>query len=812
MQKVISIIGCLLLGFQVMRIEAQTMATSRTPLSQKLAECKTVQAGNDWDVDFTLTEIRPGQQVRLSTEARVDWASYGGASYYMVVTVNGVKLPGASLINKAPDMIMRNGMDMPWYQVGAWNLVYSPDFSDHISTGELEYGVVTPDPYRFVWDVTPYVKPGPNKVQFYQTKLLDQPTPLALRNVMVEQGEPLATPEGVGVHPAPQGTLPVYIARAPKPVAMQAELSDDGQIRFASAGRSFQISTRTSLPLGAWTQNRPGAKWHAVGKKSKPATWSGPGYKVSRRIEKRSDHLRVFDTISNTGRELAGVMIENRLALPVTPKEVLLAGRPRIGVTSFREQPAHPTALAWWGDYSVGLVAEDDVFRTHHRAFSEPGAIGLSDPRLGIAPGQSHTLEWSIYPQKGGDYWSFINALRRNWGSNYKMQAATFDTVGATTRRPEKEQHDWVTSRNLAIAISPQTEFTRDEAKTIPGLAQDPILSNVPPQHPVLSEGTAIPMARSWNEKATRWMELNRGAKPPVRSVVYIHANICSEPGAADKYADSKVVDAAGKHLVTPYFYPLYLYLPTLESSYGKALMETVKYIVDDMKADGLYMDEFSFGSVPAYIHYPQWDGCTVEIDPTTHAVKGKVSSSVLLQQPWREAMLRYLRSRNKVLLANSFAATRTANRWQVQFFIESLSYSSLIESHLGSPWGLANHNPDQGEESQAQMTRGILDYGGLPCFYLWPDAPSENPSFSTLMYPTTPEQIGAGMVLGRERIVTKRSGRYGWPDGRGGDVYVFDGAGKRVHKPDARPVAVGKKTYIDLRMPSDHFAILVKR
>ena len=108
-------------------------------------------------------------------------------------------------------------------------------------------------------------------------------------------------------------------------------------------------------------------------------------------------------------------------------------------------------------------------------------------------------------------------------------------------------------------------------------------------------------------------------------------------------------------------------------------------------------------------------------------------------------------------------------------------------------------------------MARRILDYGCLPCIYNWDYAP-QHPSLPSLLYPTTPEELHAGMVLGKERIVTNRSGRYGWKDGAAADVYVFDGASNLVEAPDVKTVMQGKRTFIDLRMPSDHLAILVKR
>ena len=561
MQKFTLIVSLLLAATFSKSAQAQQAPAQKDLVVQKLAAEKRIAAGEDFDFTFTLPEIAQGQQVRLATDARVDWPGFGGSTYWMNVAVNGTKLPENSLINKAPSLMMRNGMDMKWSMLGDWNVIYSPDFSNRIATEPYEYGVVTPDPYHFVWDVTALVKSGENTVRFHQNKMLDKPTPLVLRGVTVEQGAPLPLPEGVAAKPPPQGALPIYVAQVPAPPTMQVELADDGRIRLQNAGRAFEITSRTSLPGGAWTRTSPAAQWRKVDAKSNVVKWSGNDYSVSRRVEKRGDHLRVFDTVSNTGKELAGVIIENRLALPAGAQEVLLAGRPAIGETSSREQPAYPTAVAVWKDYAIGLVAEDDVFRVHSRVFTEPRVLALSDPRLGIAPGKSHTLEWSVYPQPNGDSWSFINAVRRNWGSNFQLKAVNYDTNGSTSRRTPEEQRAWVTDRKYDTAISTQTFFTPEEVKTIPALAADPVLSKLPPGMPSwvlpLAEGTAIPLAKNWNEVAARWIALNHSATPPVKSLIYLDPNICSEPGAMEKYADSKVMDESGKHLVTPFYYTL---------------------------------------------------------------------------------------------------------------------------------------------------------------------------------------------------------------------------------------------------------------
>jgi protein-L-isoaspartate O-methyltransferase len=61
-------------------------------------------------------------------------------------------------------------------------------------------------------------------------------------------------------------------------------------------------------------------------------------------------------------------------------------------------------------------------------------------------------------------------------------------------------------------------------------------------------------------------------------------------------------------------------------------------------------------------------------------------------------------------------------------------------------------------------------------------------------------------------RIITNRSGRYGWPNGSPADVYVFDADGKQVSEPRVEQVPAGGGVLTEVRIPSDHFAILVQK
>jgi len=173
--------------------------------------------------------------------------------------------------------------------------------------------------------------------------------------------------------------------------------------------------------------------------------------------------------------------------------------------------------------------------------------------------------------------------------------------------------------------------------------------------------------------------------------------------------------------------------------------------------------------------------------------------------------IVKYLRYRGKFLMANTQATTRTMLRQQIVRFVETGSYAAMTGTHLGCPLGLGNHHLEKTQADAARNVREILRYGGV--YYGWQYA--REPAgwnFTEPMFPITPVELREGAVLGAERIQTARSGRFGWPDGAGADVYVVDGKGNRVTSGMVREIAEGGWRLYEIRMPGDHFAILVKR
>ncbi len=760
-----------------------------------LAEEKRIQSPATWEMSFLLKEIPKGRQVRLALDARVAWPSLSGFNPWLSVKVNGTTLRGPSLLNKPVDFTTRNGVDFVWAKDGLWTVLYAPDFTEEIRTRPLPWGFADTDPYHFVWDITPQVQPGQNKVAFTHPQLLAQGTTLVLRKVRVDMGEPVKSLSAGKVEPAPAGLVPTYVAQGRKRVPLHVDLSPGGSIRIKAGARTLQLNSRTSAPAGKWVDTtRDG--WQAVpAGQTREARWHGPGYAVQRRLTVRDDHIHVADTFSNSTDKIVGVIYQNRLDLSQQGQpRVLLAGRAPISASYGVQEPGHPSAMALWDDLALGLLAEDDIFRVHVKAFAEPQVIGLADPRLGLPPGKGHTLEWCIYLAPQGDYWDLINAIRRNWGCNITIPGPSLFGHNADGRKSQQYFNDLVGSRRIKLICSGQTDFQGEEIKNGVDLA----------------EGTAIPLARRWCTSAAAWVRKLQAADPAVVPLVYLHPAICTEPGAEKKYADCRLLDATGGHVTSPYRYPVYMYLASLDNAYGRDLFRTVEKIFKDINPGGIYMDEISRGSMPQYAYHTTWDGCTLDIDPGTHQVTGPCTSVILLGQPWKSRLVKYLHQQGKMLVGNGPACTRTMLGWQSLLFTELNSYSFLIDMHLSTPVALGNHDHDNDERVRARMVRKALDQAGIIYAYSWGDQP-QGVHYMPLMFPLTPVELRPGMILGRERIITNRSGRYGWPDGSPAEAFVFDGAGQLVPRPLAQRVGQAGQLLTEVRMPSDHFAVLVK-
>jgi hypothetical protein len=87
-------------------------------------------------------------------------------------------------------------------------------------------------------------------------------------------------------------------------------------------------------------------------------------------------------------------------------------------------------------------------------------------------------------------------------------------------------------------------------------------------------------------------------------------------------------------------------------------------------------------------------------------------------------------------------------------------------------------------------------------------------PTHKTLteyMYPFTPIELHSGYVIGKERILTNRSGLFGWGDQSKFEVHVFDREGKETGEIHVAKVEREGKTYAEIRIPEGYAAAIVR-
>ena len=743
-----------------------------------------------WTGEYTF-EVPPfsvEHQVRLSLEARIVADRLMGSNPWLRIAANGTWLDEAALLNKRNDFQLVRGLDLTWVKYDRFRILYSPDFEVADVDQENPYAVVGGDAYRFVLDITPYVHPGENEITLEHLKVLADPSTMVIRNVEVEVGRPIERPRAE-IAPAPTGPVPTIIAQEPQPVEMTVGLDAGGAIMVEAGGRSFEVATRMSLPGGEWRQTPAAGQCAAIARGGgASAQWAAGAWSVERTVTVQDDHVAVADRLTNASDGLQPLVVEHFAPIADEPAEVRIAGQPSTPSHVRANNAAHPSAYVRWPDCGLALLAEDDVLRAHNSSFREPERFGIGDYQLALEGGQSITLEWSIYPTPGGDYWDFVNAVRRNWDVNYTIPGPFVFGAGIKPGWEPEAYAEWMRDRDVEI--------------TCGGIAKFP--------DGMYAHGTGVLHAPEWVAGERDWVTKMREAAPETVPVTYFHAHCCTEPGGEEKYADARLLDGQGRHVMYPHGFRLPLYVPTLENSYGQEIPKFIDVILDEIGAAGVYWDEMSH-SVLWYAYQPEWDGVSAIINTDTHELVRKVSCVPLLTQPLRLELVKKVRDAGAFLMANTQAPTRTMMQQKVVRFVETGSFTAMRATHLGCPLGLGNHNDDHTTAEAARNALGIIRESGLYYGHYYVREP-EDWNFFAPMFPFTPVELREGVIIGEDRIVTATSGRFGFPDGAAAEVYVVSGDGLQAADADVTEVIEDGKRLYEIRMPSDQFAVVVRK
>ncbi|MDD4871148.1 MAG: hypothetical protein PHR77_11370 [Kiritimatiellae bacterium] len=706
-----------------------------------------IKSGTSATLTFPSREPATAEVALLTLLARLESPRLGGSTYAMRLQINGQPLETEHIINKPAKLTMRDGRKLGWFAITGWRVPYAPDFTTN-EKSKSPISITDPEPHRWTFDVTRLLRSSSNRLVVIAAPNLPLTSPLA-----VEQVELVFKPS--------EFVKRVKWEDEEEPVWTGSSLfvpAEKRRVKYCVTERGDR-ALRVSYGFSANSKNE---SQDYIDVESEFRCADPKAFCVKRKVRSLAECVEVTDTIENLTDNDIGLMIHHRVPLADRKIDSLhLCGWPKTMKEGSQHQAMHPSVFVTGDAGSFALLARDDVFRVHCRSALEGGVASINDERFGLAPHASYTMRWNIFPVPSREYWDFINAARRTLDVNFTLDGPMGFIGTPRASAPvltDVELKAFADNRSLRY-VSGGIPYTEK------------------PKYRYL-HGSGYLEAGSWAERTKELLQRLAQLRPGLIPVTYFHEFISTETDSPEKYRDARVIRSDGTQGNYPYHYPLPMFCPTLDNSYGRTLPGFFDWARRAVGVQGIYWDEMD-GSSETYTYDGRWDGHTVVMDPKTLKILHKPAMITLLSQEWRikqaKAILRW-----GSLIANGQPQTDSMMRVHFVRFVETGDINHLINAQLYTPVGLGDHLTERNEKDIARQIRAHLRFGCL-YYYYGGHIKTIYPQLTSRMYPFTPIELHPGVLIGKERILTARSGTFGWGDRSKHEVHVFDNTGREV-------------------------------
>jgi hypothetical protein len=778
-------------GFRKRMIPAVLAGSDAKPVPRKntmpgipIFKHEEIPIRQEKEITFSVGKIPSDREAVLGINARLEMEYPGGyAVAAMKIGINGTWVTADSLRNRAITETMRRGQSLNMATGETFTVGYSNTF--RALDASPEYGLKNGKASLVEVDVTKLLKPNAENTLTIANSGNANTLPLVVgHGKLTFQTAPPPPRVKAG---APTGELPVFTPAASHGVDYTLENTKDGKLTIGVHGDTWQVTSQFSTPAPAWTNQ------------------SNTYFTFKRTTEKLPEAILVKDTFTNLTKEILPVMLRYHAGqtggkLPEVA-QIYLAGLPVSSDISIASQasPAHPSAFGASKASGLALLALDDVFRVHIGSFADmtEKTFGLTDKQLVIRPGESHTVEWAIFPVGGADpYYAFVNAARRLNDVNFMIDGS-FSFMrgdpGAEGQWSDEKLADYIKYKSLKYGCL----YNCYPAGRTPGVP---------------------PLGLEWQgldiSEQVKLVNRLRQIAPTLKSLYYYHSFSDTSEEAMALFSDARLLTSAGEHADYGNA-ELKLYIPTETNSFGVMTAKSLDIILDKIGADGVFWDEFEYSRYEYHYGEP-WDGCSADINAKTMTVDSLKSSVTLLSLPWRMAQAKRILAHGErpILTGNGAPRTRTTANLHFPRFVETGSSENCADIQLYTPIGLGDHLTErEGVDAYRSMLRN-LDYG---CVYYWytSNATMAFPTHKFLteyMFPITPVELHAGYIIGKERIITKKSGLFGWSDLSEHEVHVFNAEGKEAVGFTAPMLTKNGANFTELRLPEDWSAAILRK
>ncbi len=619
---------------------------------------------------------------------------------------------------------------------------------------------------------------------------------------------------------------------------LQLRVLAGGALEISAFGRTYLVDSSFSQPgatRGIWntfgTSPSGLGNWNisvqTTGLNSFRVIGSGQFYRIERLYKGDGDRVLVTDTISLTADSTVGISIKHRLSLGGHDiQSVRLGGldvnegRGLCGATN----QGNPTLFVGADSGGIGLMPLDDVLRVQEVLYNHatsgaascrptnPPSVELDDPSFGLDAHRTYSMRWSVYvvpPGQSDPYYWFINRVRQDIGANFTVDGSAIFFYRAPIW-PNRAGYagDW---RNWSPA---------ELSQYLKNIGVKYVILTIPQkQNGTWVHGSAIfhEMSDDSQQFISETIKKIHAARPDVKVLQYLDPFASSESGAAEKYRSARIIGKTGVPAVWPSKVPVPYFCPTMTNSFGRDLFKYADFVLDTYHADGIYIDE-SWCSVARYNYAGEWDSFSVETDPATLQVRRQIAAIPLLSLQARVALVQHIRERGGMVIANLPPLTETFARQKVVTFTETgaLSHAYLVQLH--SPVAMSKGG-GQERDMDPRVTIGAdvaanvaahVHFGALTYYYHLPYPANAVPNPMSEMFPFTPIEIWPGYLIGAERIITVKSGSFGWNTQEPLELFVYARDG-RMKARNSIPAGTGP-TFASVDLSPGEMAIIVRQ
>jgi hypothetical protein len=511
---------------------------------------------------------------------------------------------------------------------------------------------------------------------------------------------------------------------------------------------------------------------------------------------------------TNTGEAIAGLPFRHRIFLDGEDPKCWIGGDPDMSAVA--GMPKNPTLFLQsrkQPGHGMGVTAESDWLRLLMWARVEGGVAEIYSGNTALPAKGSIDFELTITPvTDGGSYWGFINRVRERWGLN---KAGVPYPIFWSYARTEQGNTPEERLRNalghlgpVVIAHGGWARLTADSRIVRAG--RYPKLPEGAPRTPGPTPDLDLDAFLTFQHREAYWkqyrLEVERlhEACPDVKVIKLMHPamEVAYRPLKHRwPYAACEIATAAGGCFQDAHYSRAHLgdavdkgwgvlyYCPRPGSRYLAALLRDVRRAMDECGGDGIYFDEFSWGGATrgySRYDYGRWDGYSADLDKAGKVVRLKADNAHIAEVSQLQ-IVREVLVRNKLFLGNGTGVLRSVNQLPVARFTEGGNgHGKMASGHLANvPLVLGNFGSSKTRKDVFKNVKECLEIGAvyspMPVNLLL-----EGPdNFVCKLYPITVRTLGAGTILGKERLITSKPGTFAWPGKQArARMYIYDESG----------------------------------